>query len=295
MNFPDLSKCKIAIIGLGYVGLPLAIEFATQKKCLRNNSKLKREVIGFDINHERIKELQKGIDKTKEISGEKLLDINNLFFTNDQSKLISADVFIVTVPTPIDIEKNPELSALKAASNTVGIAIKERYLSNISTLPIVIFESTVFPSATQEICQPIIAAQSGCNLYPEISDTGSFGIGYSPERINPGDKKRPLTKITKVTSGSCEKVADWIDELYGSIIESGTFKANSIMVAEASKIIENTQRDLNIALINELAIIFSKLGIDTLDVIKTASTKWNFYLLSQDLLEDIVLELTHII
>ena len=228
------------------------------------------------MNLERVAQLSNSIDITGEIASEKLSKSKQLFFTTDENDLINGDIFIVTVPTPIDVEKRPDLLALENASSIVGQNIKKRLSNNKKTLPIVIFESTVYPSATEDICQPIISERSSCLLYPENSEHGSYGLGYSPERINPGDNKNTLTKITKVTSGCNSEIADWVDDFYGSIITAGTFKAKSIQVAEACKIIENTQRDLNIALVNELAIIFYKLGINTLDVIEAASSKWNF-------------------
>ncbi len=276
VDLPDIFSCKIALIGLGYVGLPLAVEFAQQKKCQRTGNVLNRKVIGFDINIKRINELKDCFDRTSEISSHRLKSSERLEFTNEPFSLSDCDVFIITVPTPIDIEKRPDLLALEKASSIVGQNIKNRFSKNKKTLPIVIFESTVYPSATEDICKPIISEISSCLLYPEQSEHGSFGLGYSPERINPGDNKNTLTKIIKVTSGCNPEIADWVDNFYGSIITAGTFKAKSIQVAEACKIIENTQRDLNIALVNELAIIFYKLGINTLDVIEAASSKWNF-------------------
>ncbi len=275
-KLPELDSCNIGIIGAGYVGLPLAIEFADRKNCIKSNRKLNREVIAFDINEERIKQLRNGIDKTKEIGKNKIKALSNLSFEYDVKALAKIDVFIITVPTPIDVEKRPDLSAIEDASKKVGFAIKERFKTNKKTFPIVIYESTVYPSATEEICYPILKKFSGCELFPRSNNIGTFGLGYSPERINPGDAKHPLTSIVKVTSGHSKEVANWIDEFYSSIIKAGTHKASSIKVAEASKIMENTQRDLNIALVNELSIIFYKLGISTDDVIKAASTKWNF-------------------
>tara|TARA_B100000579_G_scaffold352723_1_gene307207 strand:- start:27327 stop:28694 length:1368 start_codon:yes stop_codon:yes gene_type:complete len=276
LELPDIFSCKIGIVGLGYVGLPLAVEFSQQEICQRSGKILDRQVIGFDINNERILELKESFDRTSEISSERLKSSKSLLFTNDPFDLSDCDVFIVTVPTPIDVEKRPDLLALENASSIVGENIKIRLSNNRKSLPIVIFESTVYPSATEDICQPIISERSSCLLYPEHSEDGSYGLGYSPERINPGDTKNTLTKITKVTSGSSPEIATWVDDFYGTIITAGTFKAKSIQVAEACKIIENTQRDLNIALVNELAIIFYKLGINTLDVIEAASSKWNF-------------------
>ena len=276
---PDLSKCNIAVIGLGYVGLPLAIEFAKVKKCLRTNNKLNRKIIGFDIDLKRINELKNCFDITNEVAKEDLIDLENLLFTNNIKDIINCDVFIVSVPTPIKNSKTPELINLKKACELVGFAIGQR--SNIQslninhTLPVVIFESTVYPGMTEEICAPIMKKVLYEN-YKNSNTSKNFVYGYSPERINPGDQNHKLKNITKVTSGCDLETAEWIDELYGSIIFAGTKLASSIKVAEAAKVIENTQRDLNIALINELAIIFSHLNIDTLDVLEVASTKWNF-------------------
>ena len=260
----------IAVIGLGYVGLPLAVAFSNKKT--PENKYLFHKVIGLDLNNERIRELKKGFDKTKEISKTELEKCVNLKFTSSEKDLIEAKIFIVTVPTPIDKYKNPDLSFLRHSSITLGKTLKEKRLSNEneSFVPIIIFESTVYPGATEEVCVPLIEEYSGLKLGI------GFYCGYSPERINPGDKIHNLKNIVKVTSGCCEKSAETIDMLYSEIIEAGTFKADSIKIAEAAKVIENTQRDLNIALVNELAIIFSKIGIDTHEVIKAASTKWNF-------------------
>ena len=258
------------MIGLGYVGLPLAVEFSKPKSCLRTGSVLRRRVIGFDINQKRLEELKSGFDCTNEISSEELVRSEFLQLTNSESNLSKADVFVVTVPTPIDSSKKPDLTALKKASATVGKALKTRAKDSYTINPLVIYESTVYPGATEEVCVPILEKESG--LIFNID----FFCGYSPERINPGDKAHRLTTIIKVTSGSTPEAADWIDGLYGSIIDAGTHKATSMKVAEAAKAIENTQRDLNIALVNELAMIFNKLGIDTLDVLEAAGTKWNF-------------------
>lgn len=247
----NLSDVKLCIIGMGYVGLPLAVEFG-----------MKIPTIGYDINDTRINSLRNGEDKTMEVSTSQLAESCNLNFTVDTDKLKSANVFIVTVPTPIDAYRKPDLMPLLAASELVG--------KSISPQSVVIFESTVYPGATQDDCVPVIEKFSGlkCNV--------DFFVGYSPERINPGDKERGITSIVKVTSGSTPETADFVDLLYGSIVSAGTFKAQSIKVAEAAKVIENTQRDLNIALINELAIIFDKLDIDTEEVLLAAGTKWNF-------------------
>lgn len=266
-QFPELSTCTVAVIGLGYVGLPLAVEFAKPQACQRTDTPLQRRVIGFDINIQRLEELRKGVDSTNETSAEELRAAEFLEFTNDPALLAEADVFVVTVPTPIDSTKRPDLTPLIKASATVGQALKQR--SSGST-PLVIYESTVYPGATEEVCVPILECESG------LAFNEGFCCGYSPERINPGDNERKLTKITKVTSGSTGDSAAWVDGFYGSIIKAGTYLAPSMKVAEAAKVIENTQRDLNIALVNELAIIFRYMGIDTLDVLEAAGTKWNF-------------------
>ena len=272
---PTLNTCQVAVIGLGYVGLPLAVEFAKLQTCCRTGEKLQRRVIGFDINIERLAELQNGVDRTNETSAEELKFAHLLEFTSDPALLAEADVFIVTVPTPIDSTKRPDLTPLEKASATVGKALKlrsERILNSdqSSITPLVIYESTVYPGATEEVCVPILEQASG------LTFNSHFFCAYSPERINPGDTKHRLTTITKVTSGSTSDAAAWVDDFYGSIITAGTHKAPSIRVAEAAKVIENTQRDINIALVNELAIIFHEIGIDTLDVLEAAGTKWNF-------------------
>ena len=241
----------IAVIGLGYVGLPLAAEFGKR-----------RPVIGFDINASRITELRAGRDHTREVGSDELAEARHLSFTDRREDLAEASIYIVTVPTPIDGHKRPDLTPLLKASETVGSVLKKG--------DIVIYESTVYPGATEEDCVPVLERVSGLTFNED------FFCGYSPERINPGDKKHRLTTITKVTSGSTLEVAERIDALYASIIEAGTYKAESIRVAEAAKVIENTQRDLNIALVNELAIIFNRMGIDTEAVLKAAGTKWNF-------------------
>ncbi len=267
MKLPNNNECTIIIIGLGYVGLPLAVEFAISEKLISSQIINKRTVIGFDLDKQRIKDLGNMIDQTGEVSSLRLAKAKQLDFTTDKSFLSCGDVFIVTVPTPIDRENNPDLSYLEKACSIVGESIKKRTKKNI---PVVIFESTVYPGTTDEICIPILENTS------ELKLNSGFYCGYSPERINPGDGKHNLTNIKKITSGSCNEASEWIDDLYASIIFAGTHKATSIKVAEAAKIIENTQRDVNIALANELAIIFHKMNIDTLDVIEAASTKWNF-------------------
>lgn len=246
----ELKDCKIAVIGLGYVGLPLLIEFGKQYPC-----------VGFDIQRRRIDELKSGHDNTNELSPEELASADVLF-TDDPKELDACNVFIVTVPTPIDQQKRPDLQPLRSASTTVG-----RHLARGG---IVIYESTVYPGATEEVCIPILEKVSGLTFNIE------FFAGYSPERINPGDKQHRIYSITKVTSGSKPEIADLVNRLYGSIVKAGTHKVSSIKVAEAAKVIENTQRDLNIALINELCIIFDKLGINTEEVLLAAGTKWNF-------------------
>jgi len=246
------QEAKIAVIGLGYVGLPLAAEFA----------KKQFSVIGFDINDSRIAELESGTDSTLELSSDELKEAGNLRYTTDPKVLGECNIYIITVPTPINKHKQPDLGALVSASRLVG--------GVISPGDIVIYESTVFPGATEERCIPEVEEISGLKFNVD------FFAGYSPERINPGDKEHRLPDIKKVTSGSTPDAAEIVDELYGAIINAGTHKASSIRVAEAAKVIENTQRDLNIALINELAIIFNRLGIDTLEVLEAAGTKWNF-------------------
>lgn len=249
--FPDINNVRVGVIGLGYVGLPLAAAFGK-----------KFSTLGFDINTQRIEQLSQGVDATNEVSAEDLNSSPKLRFSSDERELSGCDVLIVAVPTPITKARTPDLTPLLAASAVVGRCIREG--------GIVVFESTVYPGATEEDCIPIIERVSGLRYNID------FFAGYSPERINPGDKDRPINKIVKVTSGSTPEVADFVDELYGRIIDAGTFKASSIRVAEAAKIIENTQRDVNIALVNELSIIFANLGIDTNEVLDAAATKWNF-------------------
>ncbi|MCW9014377.1 MAG: Vi polysaccharide biosynthesis UDP-N-acetylglucosamine C-6 dehydrogenase TviB [Gammaproteobacteria bacterium] len=246
-----LNETKIAVVGLGYVGLPLAVEFG-----------MKMPVTGFDINKPRVEELKSGTDSTLEVSTEELAEAEQLSYSCDVEDLKSCNVYIVTVPTPIDKYKKPDLTPLEKASFMLG--------GVISNGDIVIYESTVYPGATEEVCIPIIEEQSGLKFNQD------FYAGYSPERINPGDKEHRVSTILKVTSGSTPEVADFIDKLYQQVITAGTHKASSIRVAEAAKVIENTQRDVNIALINELALIFNRLGIDTEEVLLAAGTKWNF-------------------
>ena len=247
----SLSETRIAIIGLGYVGLPLAVEFGK-----------KYPVTGFDIKPSRIDELKAGRDRTREVAPAELAEARYLDFTSDPEQLRGCNVFIVTVPTPVDKALRPDLTSLIRASETVGKVMPKD--------AIVIYESTVYPGATEEICVPLLEQHSGLGF------NRNFFAGYSPERINPGDKQHRLPDIRKVTSGSTPEVADFVDALYRSIITAGTHKASSIKVAEAAKVIENTQRDLNIALMNELALIFHRLGIDTLEVLEAAGSKWNF-------------------
>lgn len=247
----QLSDLKIAVIGLGYVGLPLAVEFGK-----------KVPVVGFDIHTTRIEELKIGQDHTLEVSPEELSQATNLTYSANLEDLKSCNFFIVTVPTPVDEVNRPDLTPLKKASETLGKVIKKG--------DIVVYESTVYPGATEEVCIPVLEKISGLKFNQD------FFAGYSPERINPGDKVNTLTKIKKITSGSTPEVADKVDAVYASIITAGTHKASSIKVAEAAKVIENTQRDLNIALVNELSVIFDRLGIDTIDVLEAAGSKWNF-------------------
>ena len=246
-----LSEIKLAVIGLGYVGLPLAVEFGKQ-----------RSVVGFDINQPRIDALKEGHDSTLEVSDEELAQAAQLSYTSNLDDLKNCNVFIVTVPTPIDEFKRPDLTPLIKASETIGKVLKKG--------DIVIYESTVYPGATEEDCVPVLERVSGLVFNQD------FYAGYSPERINPGDKEHRVTNIKKVTAGSTPEIADIVDALYNEIITVGTHKAKSIRVAEAAKVIENTQRDVNIALINELALIFNKMGIDTEAVLEAAGTKWNF-------------------
>ena len=270
LPFPALPSCTVAVIGLGYVGLPLAVEFAREQACVRTGTALRRRVIGFDVNSQRLNELQAGYDHTNEIRQDELQAATLLQFSEEQALLAAADVFIVTVPTPIDNAKRPDLTPLERASSTVGLALRARAAGSPTSLPVVIYESTVYPGATEEVCVPILERESGLRF------NEGFVCGYSPERINPGDHEHRLTKITKVTSGSLPEASQWVDDFYGSIITAGTHKAVSLKVAEAAKVIENTQRDLNIALVNELAIIFREMNIDTLDVLEAAGSKWNF-------------------
>ena len=247
----QLSDLKIAIIGLGYVGLPLAVEFGKQVP-----------VIGFDIHQKRIDELKSGQDHTLEVSPDELKQACKLSYSADLAELKDCNFFIVTVPTPIDDFKQPDLTPLIKASTSIGQVLKKG--------DVVVYESTVYPGATEEVCIPVLEKKSGLIFNQD------FFAGYSPERINPGDKLHRVTNILKITSGSTPEIADFVDQVYNLVIEAGTHKASSIKVAEAAKVIENTQRDVNIALVNELAIIFNKMGIDTEAVLQAAGTKWNF-------------------
>ena len=247
----DLKNTRIGIIGLGYVGLPLALELGKRYP-----------TIGLDINAQRVAALKAGNDSTLEVDEEELKLATQLIYTNSLSDLSDCNVYIVTVPTPIDEVKRPDLTPLESASRAVGKLLGKG--------DVAVFESTVYPGATEEVCVPILEAESGLKFNKD------FFAGYSPERINPGDKKHRVTNILKVTSGSTPEVTDYVDDLYSSIISAGTYKASSIKVAEASKVIENTQRDVNIGLINELAVIFHRIGIDTQEVLEAAGTKWNF-------------------
>ena len=247
----DLENTKIGIIGLGYVGLPLAVEFGKKYK-----------VVGLDINDNRIKELQSGFDNTLEVSKQELAEAKFLKYTTSILDLAECNIYVVTVPTPINQYKQPDLTPLLKASEAIGKVLK--------TNDIVIYESTVYPGATEEDCVPILEQQSG------LIFNKNFYAGYSPERINPGDKEHRVTNILKVTSGSTPETAEFVDELYKSIITAGTYQASCIRVAEAAKVIENTQRDVNIALINELALLFNRMNIDTEEVLRAAGTKWNF-------------------
>lgn len=247
----DVNDLKIAVIGLGYVGLPLAVEFGRQY-----------ETLGYDIDTERLQALAQGDDSTQEVSRDELSSARQLRFCAELSDLAEANIYIITVPTPIDANKHPDLTPLLSASKAVG-----RVLSHGD---IVVYESTVYPGTTEEDCVPVLEQVSGLRFNQD------FFVGYSPERINPGDKTRRLRDILKITSGSTPEIAERVDQLYASIITAGTYRAESIKVAEAAKIIENTQRDMNIAVVNEFALIFHKLGIDTDQVLKAAGTKWNF-------------------
>lgn len=246
-----IESARLAVVGLGYVGLPLAAAFGR-----------KRKVVGFDINEARVQELRSGVDRTLEVSSEELRESTGLVYTSRLEDIADCNVYIITVPTPIDTARRPDFDPLLKSSASIGGVLKKG--------DVVIYESTVYPGVTEEVCVPVLEKTSGLKYNVD------FFCGYSPERINPGDKERTVTKIMKVTSGSTEEIADFVDELYGEIITAGTHRASSIRVAEASKVIENTQRDVNIALMNELARIFGRIGIDTQEVLAAAGTKWNF-------------------
>ena len=250
-NLPSLKSIKLGIIGLGYVGLPLAVEFAKY-----------RSVIGYDVDKKRVEDLKNSLDRTMEVSKEDLLRRPNLFFNTDVEALKQCNCFIVTVPTPINEDNRPDLNPLLSASKLIG--------SILSKGDIVIYESTVYPGATENDCVPVLEEYSGLKFNQD------FFCGYSPERVNPGDKQRKIPDIVKITSGSTPEVGDLVDSLYCQIVRAGTYKAESIKIAEAAKVIENTQRDLNIALMNELDMIFGRMGINTNSVLKAAETKWNF-------------------
>jgi UDP-N-acetyl-D-glucosamine/UDP-N-acetyl-D-galactosamine dehydrogenase len=251
MTPPSLAEVRIAIIGLGYVGLPLAVYMARHFP-----------VVGFEIEVKRVEELKRGVDRTNEVTAEEFAAAKNLTYTADETQLTNCNFYIVTVPTPIDEAKRPDLSALRAASKTVGRTLKAG--------DVVVYESTVYPGATEEICVPILEEASGLRFNRD------FFVGYSPERINPGDHVHRLPNIVKVTSGSTPEAADLVNAVYSKVVSAGTHKASSIRVAEAAKVIENIQRDVNIALINELAMLFKELGIESREVFSAAETKWNF-------------------
>jgi UDP-N-acetyl-D-galactosamine dehydrogenase len=247
----DPANARICVIGLGYVGLPLAVEFGKSFP-----------TVGFDVNSNRIGELREGHDSTLEVTGTDLAAAKLLTYAESTEDLVDCNVYIVTVPTPIDRHKRPDLNPLQSASQTIGALLREG--------DVVIYESTVYPGATEEVCVPILERESGLRM------NEGFYVGYSPERINPGDHEHRVTNIMKVTSGSNAQAAEFVDQLYRSIITAGTHKTSSIRVAEAAKVIENTQRDVNIALVNELSLLFDKLGVDSLEVLEAAGTKWNF-------------------
>ena len=260
VNVPELESAPIAVVGLGYVGLPLAVAFGKR-----------RPVIGFDINPQRIAQLQAGHDATQETTPEQLAAATQLRFASDVAELAACRTFIVTVPTPVDDAMQPDLTPLEKASATVGSVLKAG--------DVVIYESTVYPGATEEVCVPILEKLSGLQYQAAAAENSAavgFYCGYSPERINPGDKVNTLETIKKITSGSTPSAAAYVDQLYASIVTAGTYQASSIRVAEAAKVIENTQRDLNIAFVNELSVLFQRLGLDTMEVLEAAGSKWNF-------------------
>ena len=260
VNVPELESAPIAVVGLGYVGLPLAVAFGKR-----------RPVIGFDINPQRIAQLQAGHDATQETTPEQLAAATQLRFASDVAELAACRTFIVTVPTPVDDAMQPDLTPLEKASATVGSVLKAG--------DVVIYESTVYPGATEEVCVPILEKLSGLQYQAAAAENSAavgFYCGYSPERINPGDKVNTLETIKKITSGSTPSAAAYVNQLYASIVTAGTYQASSIRVAEAAKVIENTQRDLNIAFVNELSVLFQRLGLDTMEVLEAAGSKWNF-------------------
>ena len=275
MTFPSLNNCTVAVIGLGYVGLPLALAFAEKKSCFKTKIPLNRKIIGFDINKNRINQLSEGLDSTNEVKEDKLKNLSLIKFTSQVENIALADVFIITVPTPIKDGNIPDLLPLKDASTTVGKALKIRKIINKQNKikipnPIIIYESTVYPGCTEEICLPILEKES------DLESNKGFFYGYSPERINPGDPNHKLKDIQKITSGGNQESGNWINDFYSSIIEAGTHLTKNIKIAETAKVIENTQRDLNIAFVNELSMIFKALNISTLEVLEAAKTKWNF-------------------
>mgnify|MGYP001296888858 CR=1 FL=1 len=273
MYLSNPDNCSVCVVGLGYVGLPLTIAIANCKKSLKTSNLIKREVVGYDTNPKRINDLNNYYDNTLEIKSEVLKNTKNLRFTSESHYLSEFDIYIIALPTPIDKNKNPDLSFLINASRTIGKALRKRS-SKIN--PIIVFESTVYPGSTEDKLVPIIETESGIK-HNELNSPKTFFSGYSPERINPGDKSNNIRNIVKLVSGCNKKVTNLLDEFYGSFIKAGTHKTSTIKVAETAKIIENTQRDINIALVNELAMICHKLNIDTLDVLEAASTKWNFH------------------
>ena len=258
MKFPDIYNTKIAILGIGYVGLPLSMEFAYRKSCLRTNKPIKRSIFAFDTNKSRINQLKRLFDNTNEFSKSELAEAKNIEFTSNLDNIISADIFIITVPTPINKFNKPDLDLVKKASSDIGYIFKKKFENienKINNFPIVIYESTIYPGATEDICIPLIEENSNLKLNKD------FFCGYSPERINPGDKKNTLENVVKVVSASNKKTLNVINSIYKKIIKAGTFLAPSIKVAEGAKVIENIQRDVNIALINELSILFRKMNI----------------------------------
>ncbi len=272
-KLPSYENCSVAIIGMGYVGLPLANKINKTDICLKSNVALNRRVVGFDLNEQRIVQLKKGIDKNNIVPKDDFNIEKKIEFTSNKKLLLDIDIYIITVPTPLKEFNKPDLSFLEKASMLVGDLLKN---SKNNDNQIIIFESTVYPGATEEICIPLIEKYSN-KQYNSCQFESSFYCGYSPERINPGDEFNTINSIIKVTSGCNIDVANWIDIFYGSFIKAGTFKVSNIRVAEAAKVIENTQRDINIALVNELAMLFKKMDINSKEVLEAASTKWNFH------------------